>query len=291
MERGRHLRLVAAEPPPAEPEDLDAVVRQARRDMARLLRALQASGRGIASWPDEVVTRLAHVDSVTARYLIDPGAVPQDAASTSAAALRSLERWVLGCLSATERAQVRAFELMIRIDDAELEAPLLRPDGAPEEQDPSLWTKPLRSLRAGLQALADDELAAVGRRLGVRPLALEKRAGAPPHSRSSMEAAIIRMIRDDHLLSILLSTLSAETHELLAALVRGRLPRRALEALAAEPHVAAAVGAGPVAVTNPATQLRSCGLAFLSEPGPARVLWVPVELQRRLDGVLRAFGV
>ena len=60
--------------------------------MARLLRAVQASGRSVTAWPDQIVTRLAHVDAVTARYLIDPRAVDAAAATQAASALDVLRR-------------------------------------------------------------------------------------------------------------------------------------------------------------------------------------------------------
>lgn len=255
--------------------------------MARLLRAMQASGRSVTAWPDEVVTRLAHVDAVTARFLIDPVRGDANAAMQGALALGVLRRWVMQRLGRAELASVRAFELMIRIEDAELESPLLRPDRAPEEQSPTIAVaggpRP-RSLRAGLRSLDTAALISVCRRLGVRPLEME--AHTIPDERETMEDAIARTLRDDHLLSILVATLSAETHELLAALVRGQVDAIALQRLAGAVEVARVACGATLTLPSPLDHLRTCGLAYGDDP-----VWVPVELQRRLDGVLRAFGI
>jgi hypothetical protein len=276
--------LVSIESEPRSDETIERV-RAERRSMARLLRAVQASGRSVTAWPDEIVTRLAHVDAVTARYLIDPRSVDAAVATQAASALSVLRRWVMQQLGKAELASVRAFELMIRIEDAELESPLLRPDRAPEEQSPTIAVaggpRP-RSLRAGLRSLGDDELAMVCRRLGLRPLDME--AHADLEGRATMELAIASTLRDDHLLSILVATLSAETHELLAALVRGQAID--MRRLAGSFEVARIAGGATLMLPSPLDHLRACGLAYGTSP-----VWVPVELQRRLDGVLRAFGI
>jgi hypothetical protein len=281
-----HLRLVSSEPE-ALPDRTSERVRATRRAMARLLRAVQASGRSVTAWPDEIVTRLAHVDAVTARYLIDPTTVDVESALQAALALGVLRRWVMQRLSRAELASVRAFELMIRIDDAELEAPLLRPDRAPEEQSPTIAVaggpRP-RSLRAGLRSLDDEALAIVCRRLGLRPLEME--ANDVPEERATMEAAVARTLRDDHLLSILVATFSAETHELLAALVRGYADAVDVLRLAGTVELARVAGGAALVLPSPLEHLRGCGLAYGTDP-----VWVPVELQRRVDGVLRAFGI
>jgi hypothetical protein len=256
--------------------------------MARLLRAVQASGRSVTGWPDEVVTRLAHVDAVTARYLIDPEGGDSHAASCAAVALGALQGWVMRALPRSELAEIRAFELLIRIEDAELEAPLLRPDGAPEEQSPAIavagGASP-RSLRAGLRTLDDGALAVVCRRLGVRPLEMEGREQHAP-DRATLERAVADTLRDDHLLSILVATLSRETHELLAALVRGQVTASDLRQLATGVEIARVAGGDTMVLPSPVDHLRGCGLAYGCD-----TVWVPVELQRRLDGVLRTSGI
>jgi hypothetical protein len=259
--------------------------------MARRLRALQAAGQGVAAWPNEVVTRLAHLDAVTARYLICPDA-NQDVES-ALDALRTIERWVHQQLTPGERAEVRRFEIMIRVEDRELEAPLLLPDHAPEDQMTGVSVADgvsiPRSLRAGLRALDDDDLTRICRRLGLRPLDIE-RADRARLARVHQERAVADTLRDDHLLSILVATLDRETQELLAALVRGLLDLGTRESLAEQPAVSNVAGGRPWTLRTPAVTLRGCGLAYRSGDPVAR-LWVPVELQRRLDGVLRAFGV
>jgi hypothetical protein len=283
-----HLTLLA-DPHLGRPGIVDEV-RSARRDMARLLRALHASGRSVASWPDELVTRLAHVDAVTARVLIGHGVL---AAREAVQALRTIERWIVDRLQRSELAEIRVFELMIRVEDHELEAPLIRPDRAPEDDivgvEIGAGAPVPRSLRGGLETLDDYELSVVCRRLGVRPLSVEKDDGCP--ARSVLEAEVGHMLRDDHLLSILVATLASETQELLAAVIRGTLGAEMLHRLATAPPVVGVVGGSACPVSSPAMQLRACGLAFVStHEGRAR-LWVPVELQYKLDGVLRTFGI
>jgi hypothetical protein len=297
---GSHLRLIEG----IDDVDTDPVaglereVRSTRRDLARLLRALQAAGLGVAGWPDEIVTRLAHLDAVTARWLLGPDAAPPEVARQSVAALRAIGSWVVRQLPSAELARVRAFELMIRIEATEVAAPLLRPDGAPEDHATSraIDRSPcVSSLRAGLRSLDDRELAGLSRRLGLRPLDLEP--GPPAWSRSmdarersQAERAVLRVLRDDHLLGILVATLTPEAHVLLAALIRRQLPPAVMRGLAQQRVVATAGGDAVSAVPSAVTALQQCGLVFRSTATGAQPLWVPAELQRRLDGVLRALG-
>lgn len=287
--RNPHLRLVGGEAADGD-DELATEVRSVRRDMARLLRGMQASGHGVAGWPHDVITRLAHVDTVTARYLMAPTA-ENAAVRECAAAMRALEGWVLRRLSPAVRGEVRAFELMIRIEDDELEFPLLYPDGAPEEQTPTITVVGAsvapRSLRAGLRSLGDPELRAVCRRLGVRPLELENAAEGAMRDREAMEIEIRRTLRDDHLLGILLATLARGTHEVLACLLRGRSVRSSMQVSWARAAAGGAAGSEEAEETALA-ELRACGLVF---GATAEAPWVPVELQHRVDGVLRAFGI
>jgi len=267
--RRAHLSLIGAEAYSPQ-RDLDGEVRAARRDMARWLRALHASGRSVTSWPDEVVTRLAHIDAITARFVIHPGAFSDSMVRDGLAAIRALERWMLDRLTPAERAEVQEFALMIRIDERELEAPLLQPD-SPFADHESRATPRLarRSLRAGISALRDEELVRVAQRLGVATL--------PQDPRDALEQEVQKTLRDDHLLGILLATLTLAAHQVLAALVRRRFDR--------PERLSDARGTSWV---DELGELRRCGLVFLT---PEEQLWVPMELERRLDGVLRAFGV
>lgn len=264
-----HLWLLEA-PAPETTRHLEADVRGARRDMARWLRALQASGRGISTWPDAVVTRLAHIDATTVRFLLDSG-ISDAVAVEGLRGLRAVERWSLERLSAAERAEVQELSLMIRIEDDELEYPMLRPE--PLDDDGAQPRLSMRSLKAGLRGLSDEELAQVGQRLGI------------PHveacPRPSLESQVQHTLRDDHLLGILLATLSLAAHKLLAALVR--------QGSGPNPSPARCESMGSNAESL--QQLRRCGLVYCTEPGADHDPWVPVELQRRLDGVLRAFGI
>lgn len=282
-----HLRLVRDAQPDTgtgEPALIDRV-RATRHRLARFLRALHTSGHTMTGWSSSLVSRLAHADAVTARYLADPTLVEEDAARASDAQLRAIESWVWTRLPAAQRAQLRALELAIRIDPEVLLEPLVQPDRAPEDEVAAhaelLPLRP-RSLRAGLNEIADEDLLAIGRRLGliVRQSAVH---------RGGLEEDIHRLLRDDHLLGILVATLPRGTLELLAALVRDTISEIARGAmLAASPM---AVGDGVVSpgagVHVGIGELRGCGLAFVAEDGP----WVPVELRRRLDGVLRALGL
>ncbi len=289
---GRHLRIVDPAEATATKGSIRDEVRSARREVARLLRAVQASGQSVTAWPDEVVTRLAHVDAVTARYLIDPASSEEEVVRGAVAALRAVERWIVSDLRKSDIAAIRRFELMIRISDEDLEAPLLSPDGAPEEQSLRVGVtgglRP-RSLREGLRSLDEVSLGRVCRRLGVRPLDMEFADATT--DRDKMESAIAATLRDDHLLAILVATLSPRTHGLLAALVRARLSPGELETLILEKVSANVCGGEAFTFSTPVEHLVACGLAYRSEAGAVSGLWVPVELQRRLDGVLRSFGI
>jgi hypothetical protein len=283
----------------SDPGGRAAVVRAVRRDLARLLRGLQATGRSLASWPDDALTRLAHADSTTARHLADPGASDPAAVDAAIAAMRALERWVLDGLTAKERAQVHTHALTVRLREDALLGPLVGPDWAVDVHDdaPAVHL----SLRAGLESLSDAELLVVCRRLGVRATELDPGIAAeegidPGFARRRAERDVVGTLRDGHLLGILLATLGPDVHELLAALIRGRIDAMAIEELVRRE-------AGPDASPDPGERarrprphsplaaLRACGLAFVGRGPQQPRVWVPVELSRRLDGVLRAFGV
>ncbi len=267
---------------------LEVNIRGARRDLARLLRAMQAAGHSVTRWQSDVVTRLAHFDSVTARYLID-GRGDEAEVEAAVRGLLTIEAWVDDGLTGPQRAEVRAFELIIRIEEHELHEPLLRPHHAPEEHSPNVQDQApdaLRSLRAGLRVLGDNELLDLGRRLGVAPCD-ELRTDA---RRVHVTDSIVETLRDDHLLAILLATLEGSAQRVLLDLVRGEIDEAELEALAKPSPLALVVGGAPMPGTNPVERLRACGLVFgsVSEPGKA---WVPVELQPRISGVLMGLGL
>ena len=281
-----HLRVLSGGQDSAS-SDLLIAVRNARRDLGRLLRGMQAAGHSVTRWRTDAVTRLAHFDSVTARYLLDGRGEIGDV-RVALHGLRTVERWIEDGFSSSERAQVRAFELVIRIEETELHQPLLRPHHAPEEHSPEMQSQPfdsLRSLRAGLRTLDDDALVELGRRLGVPPL--ESASTKPEHLREHLSEAVVETLRDDHLLSILLATLDAQVQRVLLELVHGALAPEDLDVLAKPAPLALVVGGAPMRTRTPLETLRGCGLVF----GTGRGLWVPVELQPRIDGVLRGLGL
>lgn len=272
----------------ATDESLESNVRDVRRDLARLLRSLQAAGHSITRWRSDIITRLAHFDSVTARYLID-GRGEDEEIETALRGLRAIEAWIDDGLTGSQRAEIRTFELIIRIEANELHKPLFQPDQAPEENSPSVREQApetLRSLRAGLRALDDSDLFELGRRLGVAPfedLDADKR-------RAHFTDSVVETLRDDHLLAILLATLEPAAQRVLLELVLGEIDEAELEELARPAPLALVVGGTPIPERNPVDQLRACGLVFgsISAPGKA---WVPVELQPRIGGVLVGLGL
>lgn len=279
---GVSLRLLASpvEPETAAPRDPIADVRATRRSIARFLRALHASGHGTTAWPSGLVSRLAHADAVTARFLAEPNRVDPENAIEAADQLRAIESWVTAKLTPRERARLRTFELAIRIETSELEQPLVQPDRAPEDDAPALAGTGSNSLRGGLGRLDAEELDDVGRRLGLRA----------PSGRVDLERDITRLLRDEALLRILVATLPRDALELLAALVRGIGDRATLVRLDEAP-IARAVGESARA-PSPIAHLRSCALVFASAANDnGQRFWVPVELRHRIDGLLRAIGV
>lgn len=245
---------------------------------------MQAAGHSITRWQADAVTRLAHFDSVTARFLLDGRGNP-DEVRFAMDGLRAIERWINDSLPSAERAEVRRFEFLIRIEDSEFHQPLLRPHLAPEEHSPQICEQPtggLRSLRAGLLSLEADELDELGTRLGI-----------PPHdrddetARDQLNESIVGTLRDDHLLAILLATLDGQAQQVLFELVRGQLSTSDLELLSRPVPLQLVVGGAPMRAPNPLEMLRECGLLF----GQGVDVWVPVELQPRIHGVLRGLGL
>ncbi len=297
----RHLRLVEASPEPSreEPPDLrlDRFVRAARRDMMRLVRGIQASGRSLSGWPHEVLTRLAHVDALTARHLLEPQMVEPKQVLDAANGMRALERWIIDRLSVRELADVRARELMIRVGNDELMRPLARPDATLGEElleVPEVGGVHTHTLAYGLESTSDGSLENMCHRLGVRVRGMDDPdPETRRQARRRAERAVVRTLRDSHLLGILVSTLAPEAQRLLAAVVRNQLEVDTLAELALEHPVATAVGEAVAtrrSFQTPAQALRGCGLAFTDTPlGPR--LWVPMDLEFRLDGVLRSLGV
>ena len=287
-EQRTQLRVVNGGQSSTAPKTLEADVRDVRRDVARLLRALQAAGHSITRWRSDVITRLAHFDSVTARHVIDRRG---DDVEIEAAVrgLRAIEAWMVCGLSRAQLAEVRTFELLIRIETHELHEPLLRPHAAPEDhsQGSAEWApQVLRSLRAGLRSLEEPELFALGRRLGVAPF---KNLDTDTR-RTRVTQSIVRTLRDDQLLAILITTLDPSAQKVLLELVLGEIDEVQLKALDKPAPLALVVGGAPIPERNPVDHLRACGLVFGStmEPGKA---WVPVELQPRISGVLIALGL
>jgi hypothetical protein len=214
---------------------------------------------------------------------------------SAAAALRSIAASITADLGASERAQLRARELAIRIEPHELALPLLQLEhtaAIAPTSSPTQVAARHGSLRAMLAAQDDAALGEIARRLGLarksepapRRLALvaarsDESDGETP-SRRELEHDIARVLRDQQLLGILLATLSADAVALLAALVRGTCSEQTLHAMSP----ALAVG-GPRPV-GPADALVQCGLVFHD----ARGLAVPDDLRTRLDGVLQTLG-
>lgn len=282
------LRVLSGGQDSASSNPLDLDVRSTRRDLARLLRAMQAAGHSVTQWQTDAVTRLAHFDSVTARFLLDGRGEP-DEVRLALHGLRAIERWIEDGLTAAQRAEVRPFELVIRIQDDELHQPLLRPHHAPEEHSPAMEGQlALRSLRAGVRSLDDATLTELGRRLGVPPLG--DAAPEPSDVRDYLTEAVVDTLRDDHLLAILLATLDPTSQRVLHDFVLGRLGPGDLEELARPAPLMLVVGGTPLPNRDPLDTLRACGLVFgpTSERG---MPWVPVELQPRIDGVLRGLGL
>ncbi len=288
----RHLHLVEGDD--ATGERTDAVhdeVTATRRSVARFLRALHASGHPISGWPAPLVSRIAHADAVTARFLSEPERVDLDAVHVACVSLHAVVKAMVAGLNQHERARLRSYELAIRIGPDELATPLVQPDRAPEDDAPACSDASLRttSLRAGLAQLDDASLAAIARRLGLGRRLGAVASGASPQIRERLEREVSAVLRDDHLLGILIATLPRETLELLGALVRDSLSDTELELALVATEYATAVGEGPRRAP-PAAQLEQCGLAFRGG-AHGRRLWAPVELCHRLDGVLRALGV
>ncbi|MBC7975725.1 MAG: hypothetical protein H7138_12170, partial [Myxococcales bacterium] len=91
----KRLHLVSEVPRlDSGPPDLADEIRATRRSAARFLRALHAAGHAIDAWPEPLVTRLAHADAVTARFLLEPERVDPEQAIAAAASLRTIEAWI-----------------------------------------------------------------------------------------------------------------------------------------------------------------------------------------------------
>lgn len=297
---GARLSLVSdldGEPAGEPRRDLYTHVRCIRRDMAQLLRAMQASGRGLSSLPDPVTTRLAHADAVTAGYLLDAELREEREVRAAANSMRDVEHWILDRLPAGQLRKVRAHAMRVLVADEELCKPLVRTEWTGDELTSEGGNDPEQEcqvMRHALSQLPEPELARVCRRLGIRveapPWSEAGARSSASHERLRAEQSVLNTLLDGHLLSILIATLPGEAHRLLAALIRGSLDDATLHRISVRVPLLEGDGLRlGVTLETPAQLLRSCGLAFSG--GVDGRLWVPVELHRRVDGVLRAFGV
>lgn len=219
---------------------------------------------------------------MTARHLLevsDSDSVEVEAARRE---LLTLKRWLWDGLGPGERAEVLRCQMQVRIVEAELHRPLLSPGEAPQRVDGGVADYTLTS---GIRSVSDEQLARMMMRLGLR-------VHGDVTDRRATELHLLHLLGDDQMVGVLVATLDDDALELLAGLVRGQVDDRTREALAAVDSLALAVGAdtvdGPI---QAAGNLRDCGLVFARCPNRGRRLWVPVELQHRLDGVLRVFGL
>lgn len=247
-----------------------------------MLRAMHAAGYGVATWPRDVLSRLAHVDSVTARYLCTPGTADASEADEAQQELSRLHQALTAGLTRSAMAEVRLRQLQICVPDSELHLPLLCPDDVPAPADGPVADY---TLAAGIRTVSDEQLTRITERLGLR-------MQSEGSGRVAAQEHLQHLLSDDQMVGVLVATLDDDSLEMLAALVRGQVDDRTREALAAIEPVQLAVGE---AASHPwvlaSTSLQDCGLVFSRCPNHGARLWVPVELQYRLDGVLRVFGL
>ena len=238
------------EPAESKAGQLELLVRKTRRQAARTLRAMQAMGEGSTTWPHEVVTRLAHVDCMTARYLIEPRKSLAAEVMYANAELSRIESWLFDNLGPIARADVRRALMQVHIADEELVLPLLVPDRAPGAQSGG----DDYTVAAGLAGVSELQLDRIAERLGIRMRTAH--AG-----RQTIETDLKYLLGDDQMVGVLVSTLDDDTLVLLADLVRGNLSENTRESLAAFDPVQVAVGAeGIETLVRAATSLRDCGL-------------------------------
>ncbi len=229
-----------------------------------------------------MVPRLAHLDCLTARHLMDAAHSNPEQVEVARAQLLQLKEWLWQSLGPGEQAEVRRCQLQIRIEDSELHLPLLAPDVPPGLVGGAVADY---SLAAGIRTVSDEQLSRMMARLGLRV-----RTGA--NDRAATESHLVELLGDEQMVGVLVATLDDDALELLSGLVRGEVDDRTRTALATAEPVPVAVGADTIDVPlDAAACLRDCGLAFARCPNHGRRLWVPVELQHRLDGVLRVFGL
>lgn len=264
---------------------MEAEVRGVRRTTTRLLRAMHAAGYGVATWAHDVVTRLAHLDCITARYLIDPAASDPEEVEYGCSELLELGGLLRDSLGPGQRAEVRRCKLQVRVIESELQLPFLCPNAVTDDDvdpDEALST---HTLTDGIISVEDAQLNRIMERLGLRV------TGATS-DRPAIEAHLRSLLADDQMVGVLVATLDDDALELLAALVRGDVDEQTRAELAAAKPQAAAVGDDTTqALYQAAVRLRDCGLAFAHCPSQGQRLWVPRDLKSRLDGVLRVFGL
>lgn len=307
----RHLRLVASQNTEDTSPELETIVRSSRRDLARLLRALRALGKSPTAFPPEVLTRLAHCDSLTTSYLLDPAAATegQEAEVLRAAHLmRDIEFWLVEALPSAEIHQLRLRELQICIDEQELRAPLVASDWneafaavAPPQQsgvfgqDPELFEPLIDEL---LRDLSDHRLDVIALRLGVS-------CGGRLTSalrRKNLEQQVAQTLLDPQLLAVLVATLAPEAQRILVGLAGHNFDELSMQNLVAAVSESAlrsqeAVVGSPVesprasglqVIDHPVLQLRDCGLVHLDKKGQVAI---PQVMQRRVEGLLQSFGL
>lgn len=281
------LRLVVTKTEPAQ-DGRQQAVRDVRRSLGRLLRALPAADWNASAFPDVVVTQLAQYDSVTAAYLWGEQDLEMDTVDEAVEGMRGIERWVRGALSRSASAVVRCQELQVCILDEELRDPLVLSEwsGAFVKHECSDCMQNQQDDLAGVLAeIAPSRLRLIARRLGVAsPVDW---SSSSQERRSRIELAILEILTDPTHLSVLVSTLPDGARSLLVQLVGGCCDEGCLrqwaQLCAGEPTtcVEGEQDSG-IACGHPVQLLRDCGLVFVD---PACRLAVPGALVAPLRAV------
>lgn len=285
--KGFTLHVVEGDGVDEEPRLL--AVRGVRRSLGRLLRALPAVDWNASAFPDVVVSQLAQYDSVTAAYLWEHDGLEHKSVDDAIAGMRAIERWVRHSLSAKDCAVVRRQELQVRIMDQELRDPLVLSEwsGAFVRcTQGSGAASPCDDLLVAVAGLSPERLLVVARRLGVvSPVDWSRPS---QERRSTLEQAVLRILRDPAPLSVLVSTLPDAARGLLAQLTggccdEGCLRRWAEFYIGQEPGSCEQPHVGIAGSDHPVQLLRDCGLVFVDS---ACRLAVPIALIEPLRGAL-----
>jgi hypothetical protein len=268
---------------PRTQQSLAPLVWAVRRDLGRLLRAMNASGVGIHRIEPSDYERLVRCEGITADFLSERASFSHAHVRAAALELRAVEGDIVRRLGRAALAELRRHEHDLSgCPSAMLSVFCGAAEGA-KQRDVAHDALDDKSLAAGLARLSRRRLDGVMERLGVsgaKSSGASREQVSTGDERRRIEGMVADKLRDEGLLRILVATLSTDSRRLLRAILLEELNGSFRERLGATAY--RVPSADRLEVASPIQSLCKCAIVF-AERGE---LWIPADLQAPLLRIL-----